>query len=386
MKQYDCIVIGFGGVGSAALYHAAKKGWRVLGIDQFGPVHNRGSSHGQSRIIRQAYFEHPNYVPLAGEAFERWDELNKRHRVRPEIKPLFEKTGVLQIGRPESEVIVGVRKSAAEHDLKLESFSPAQIVERLPLLKVEPDHVGLLEPDAGVLRVEQCVAAHLAQAKKRGAELRGESRVESWRAFGDGVEVRTSDETFQANRLVISAGAWSEKLLGFPLGLKVVSKQQNWYQIDRVEQKLVNGFPVVFVEQNDGEQFYCIPEIDSLGMKVARHSGEKIADPDNLDRDVDLDDLRRNEAFLDQNFHHTRHRLVHHSTCMYTMSTDGHFVVDYHPEHDNVVFAAGLSGHGFKFVPVLGHRLVEMLDGVRDPALDFLGLSRFHRQGGKSQV
>lgn len=377
MTQYDCIVIGFGGVGSAALYHAAKKGWKVLGLDQFGPVHNLGSSHGQSRIIRQAYFEHPNYVPLATESLQRWDELNKRHRTRPEIKSLFERCGVLQIGRPDSEVIRGVQRSADQHDLQLESFTPEQMMQRLPLLKVDAEHVGLFEPDAGILRVEMCVTAHLAQAKKLGARLLGETKVESWSAAEGCVEVRTGMETFTAERLVIAAGAWSQKLLGVELDLKVVAKQQNWFQIDRVEQKLVNDFPAVFIEQDDGEQFYCIPELDSLGMKVCRHTGGESVDPNTIVRELDQHDLKLNESFMDRYLEHTKHRLVHHSTCMYTMSPDGHFVVDFHPQHDNVVFAAGLSGHGFKFAPVLGHRLVEMLDGRSDPELEFLSLSRF---------
>ncbi len=379
MKVYDVIVIGFGGVGSAALYHAAKKGWSALGIDQFGPAHNKGSSHGQTRIIRKAYFEHPFYVPLAEEAFERWDELNNRHRTEPKIKPLLEQTGVLQIGKPESEVIVGVRKSAAEHDLKLEQFSPDQIRQRLPLLKVQPHHVGLFEPEAGFLRVEQCVAAHLAQAKQRGAELHSDTRVLKWTADDNGVTVETNQGTFHGRRLAICAGAWSEKMLhGIDVKLNVVVKQQNWYQIDRVEQKLVNDCPILFIEEDDGEQFYCLPELDSLGMKVCRHTGgHALDDADNLDREVDNKELELNESFMDRNFHHNRHRLVHHSACMYTMSDDGHFVIDQHPRHDNVVFTAGLSGHGFKFTPVLGHRLIEMLAGNFDLNLDFLSLKRF---------
>ncbi len=379
MKVYDVIVIGFGGVGSAALYHAAKKGFSALGIDQFGPAHNKGSSHGQTRIIRKAYFEHPYYVPLAEEAFQRWDELNNRHRTRPDIKPLLEQTGVLQIGQPESEVIVGVQKSADEHDLKLERFSPDQIQQRLPILKVQPNHVGLFEPEAGFLRVEHCVAAHLAQARKRGAELRSDTRVLSWSATDEGVTVETDGETYHGRRLAICAGAWSKHLLAeVDVQLSVIAKQQNWYQIDRVEQKLVNDFPIVFIEEDDGEQFYCLPELDSLGMKVCRHTGgHQIETADLLDCDVDKDELLLNEAFMDRSFHHSRHRLVHHSTCMYTMSHDGHFIVDKHPNHSNVAFAAGLSGHGFKFTPVLGHRLIEMLDGNHDSNLDFLSLKRF---------
>ncbi len=378
--MYDLIVIGCGGIGSATLHQAALKGWNVLGIEQFGLAHNKGSSHGQTRIIRKAYFEHPSYVPLAEEAFDRWDFLNKRHRTRPDIHPLFEQTGVLQIGLPDSEVIVGVRKSCELHGLQLEEFSADQIMQRLPLLKVESDHVGLFEPEAGFLRVEHCVAAHLAQAKKRGAKFAGETRVQSWTANADSVRVVTDGGNFDARRLAICAGAWSGGHLGdVPLELKVIAKQQNWYQIDRVEQKLVNDFPVVFIEQADGEQFYCLPELDSMGMKVARHTGGRVVDADTLDRNVDDDDLQRNGDFLERHFVHRKHRLVHHHTCMYTMSPDGHFVVDFHPAHRNVAFAAGLSGHGFKFAPVLGHRIVEMLDGGSDPSMDFLSLKRFSK-------
>ena len=378
-EHYDLIVIGFGGVGSATLYHAARKGWSALGIDQFGPAHNKGSSHGQTRIIRKAYFEHPNYVPLAEEAFERWDELNNRHRTRPDIKPLFDQAGVLQIGQPDSEVILGVQQAAAEHDLKLEQFSPAQIHQRLPILDINPEHIGLFEPEAGFLRVEHCVAAHLAQERKRGAELLSDCQVHSWSAANGSVTVETENGTVHADRLAICAGAWSAQLLqGLDIELKVLAKQQNWYQIDRVEQKYVNDFPVVFIEEDDGEQFYCLPELDSHGMKVCRHTGgQSVGDANLLDRELDADDTRRNEAFMDRRFHHSKHRLVHHSMCMYTMSSDGHFIVDSHPEHDNVVFAAGLSGHGFKFTPVLGHRLVELLGGSVDPNLEFLSLNRF---------
>ena len=377
--QYDLIVIGFGGVGSATLYHAVKKGWNALGIDQFGPSHNKGSSHGQTRIIRKAYFEHPNYVPLAEEAFERWDELNNRHRTRPDIKPLLEPAGILQIGKPDSEVILGVQKAAAEHDLKLEQFSPDQIHQRLPILNVSPEHIGLFEPEAGFLRVEHCVAAHLAQAKKRGAELISDCSVVSWNASESGVEVETENGTYSARRLAICAGAWSRNFLSeLGIELKVLAKQQNWYQIDRVEQKYVNDFPAVFIEEDDGEQFYCLPELDSHGMKVCRHTGgEVVDDASRLDRELDQDDIKRNEAFMDRRFHHSKHRLVHHSMCMYTMSADGHFIVDTHPDHSNVAFATGLSGHGFKFTPVLGHRLVELLDGSVDSNLEFLSLKRF---------
>ena len=272
-----------------------------------------------------------------------------------------------------------MQKSADEHDLKLERFSPDQIQQRLPILKVQPNHVGLFEPEAGFLRVEHCVAAHLAQARKRGAELQSDTRVISWLATDEGVTVETDGETYRGRRLAICAGAWSQRLLTeVDVELNVIAKQQNWYQIDRVEQKLVNDFPIVFIEEDDGQQFYCVPELDSLGLKVCRHTGgHAVENADSLNCDVDKNELLLNEAFMDKSLHHSRHRLVHHSTCMYTMSCDGHFIIDNHPDHANVAFAAGLSGHGFKFTPVLGHRLIEILDGNPDSNLDFLSLKRF---------
>ena len=237
----------------------------------------------------------------------------------------------------------------------------------------------MFEPEAGFLRVEHCVAAHLSQAKKRGAELISDCVVQSWSATDNGIEVVTESGTYRTDRLAICAGAWSASVLSeIDIELKVLAKQQNWYQIDRVEQKYVNNFPALFIEEDDGEQFYCLPELDSHGMKVCRHTGGQVVDDANqLDRDVDSDDLALNEAFMDRRLHHTKHRLVHHSMCMYTMSPDGHFVIDRHPQHSNVAFAAGLSGHGFKFTPVLGHRLVELLDGNADSEIDFLSLNRF---------
>ena len=180
MKVYDCLVVGFGGVGSAALWQAAKRGWSVLGIDQFGPAHDRGSSHGHSRIIRRAYFEHPNYVPLLNRAYEMWDELTRRHRTSPEVKELLIRTGLLQVGAPESAIIRGVESSAQQHGLKIERFGPAEIVQRLPIFKIPGHHVGLFEPDAGVLKVELCVAAMIGQAIKLGAETVSNTVVQSW--------------------------------------------------------------------------------------------------------------------------------------------------------------------------------------------------------------
>lgn len=376
-ETYDCIVLGFGGVGSQALRHAAMQGWKTLGIDQYGPAHDRGSSHGQSRVIRQAYFEHPSYVPLLLRAYEMWDELNKRHRTSPDIKELLTQCGALQIGKPDSEVIQGVLRSAAEHDLKIEQFTAEQVMQRLPIFKLSDDLVGVFEPAAGFLRVEICVAAAIKQAVKAGAELKSDLRVDRWQTQDDGTILVTADgEEFKTKRLIVAAGAWSERLLpGVDLKMKVLRKQQAWFQIDRVDQKLVNDFPCFFVEDENGEQFYGVPEIDSLGMKVCKHTGgQPLEAADKLNHDLDPVELGEVEAFMGDHLNFSRARLVHHTGCMYSSTADSHFVVDRHPEQSNVVFAAGLSGHGFKFAPVLGKYLVDLLQGADEAEFEFLKL------------
>lgn len=377
MRTFDCIVVGFGGVGSAALWEGAKRGWKMLGLDRFGPAHDRGSSHGHTRIIRRAYFEHPNYVPLVDQAYQLWDELTKRHRTSPEVKPLLISTGLLQVGPPESPIIQGVQTSAKMHHLPIEVFTPDQIEQRLPILKIPSHHIGVFESSAGVLRVELCVAAMLQQAAKLGSELISDCPVTDWQVSDDGkVQVTCGKQSFVADRLVIAGGAWNSQLLSrLNLSLRVLRKQQNWFQLDRVEQKLINRFPSFLVEQDDGSVFYGIPEIDYLGMKVAEHSGgELLTSPEKQNRQLNACDLNRAVGFLKQHFHFGHQRLVHFSQCMYTMSADQHFIIDRVPGMANVSFAAGLSGHGFKFAPVLGKYLIQLVAGERDELFDFLQL------------
>ncbi len=379
MKHYDCIVLGFGGVGSAALRFAALKGWSVLGIDRFGPAHDRGSSHGRTRVIRKAYFEHPDYVPLLEQSYDLWDELNKRYRTNPSIPQLYEPTGVLTLGSPESETVRGVTAAAKQFDLPHERFTADEVRRRLPIFNLPDNFVGVFEQDAGYLLVEQCVTAMISQALRHGAELQVNTTVRGWNVDDGGlVSVETDRGTFTADRLVVAAGACSTEFLPFLRSqLTVVRKQQHWYQLDRVDQKAINDFPVFLIDQPNGELYYGVPEIDYLGMKICRHSGgHAVDDPTNIDRSLDAEELAAVESMMDERLVFGRKRLVHHSICPYTMSADGHFLVDRVPEHENVVFAAGLSGHGFKMTPVIGNYLVELLEGNARPEFEFLQLDR----------
>ena len=379
MKTYDCIVLGFGGVGSAAMRFAALNGWSVLGIDRFGPAHDKGSSHGHTRVFRQAYFEHPDYVPLLLEAAELWDELNKRHRTKPSIKQLMHQAGVLTMGLEGSETVHGVLQACQQYHLDHECFTAAEIRRRLPIFNLADDHVGVFEPSGGYLLVEQCVTAMVSQALKHGAEIQSDTTVQNWSVDSAGLVTVTTDRgLFQAERLIVTAGAWSADLLPFLRDeLTVLRKQQHWYQLDRVDQKQVNDFPVFMFDEPDGQLYYGVPEIDYLGMKVCRHSGgQSVSDPTTIDRSLDDEELSAVESFMNQRLHFGKKRLVHHSVCMYTMSSDGHFIVDRVPDHDNVVFAAGLSGHGFKLAPVIGKYLVDRLAGERKSTFDLFCLGR----------
>ncbi len=370
MPVYDAIVLGTGGIGSAALLHLAQRGCKVLGIDRFVGPHDRGSSHGQTRIIRQAYFEHPNYTPLLLETYRLWDELADRVG-----QQLYFETGVLQIGPAEGEVVTGVFHSAQQHGLQVERLTPAEIEQRWPAFVVPPDMIGALEAHAGYLLVEQCVEAHMQAATEAGAELLSPAAVEAWKP-GPPVTLQTSAGELTAQHLIVTAGAWAGQLLAdLDLNLEVRRKSLFWYPPNRGQEVAHRELPCFLYELPTGV-FYGMPQVDGRGLKIGEHSGgQVIGDPLTVDREVDADDLARTGAFAQQHLPQLARQHSDHAVCMYTMSPDQHFIVDRHPEHPHIAFAAGLSGHGFKFAPILGQALSELvLDGGTQLPIEFLGL------------
>ncbi len=375
-SHYDVIVLGTGGVGSAALYHLAARGLGVVGLDQFPPAHGWGSSHGQSRIIRKAYFEHPDYVPLLERAYSRWDELGQLTGRRD----LFERTGLIQIGPGDGIVIPGVLDSATKHGLALDVMTVDETRKHFPQYRVPDECAVVYEADAGLLRVEDCVLAYLNAARAAGAELHTGVTVHRWRPSGAGVEVETSEGVFHAGSLVVTAGSWTPQMLGdLGLSLEVRRKPLFWLTTNSDAHRLDRGCPCFFYERPEG-QFYGFPEMEpGGGVKVACHSGgEVITDPVNVDRRLDEKDLARVRHFTQEWFPEVGAGLLRHETCLYTMSPDEHFIVDRHPGHPQVAFAAGLSGHGFKFASVLGEILSDLIvEGRTDLPAGFLGLGRF---------
>lgn len=371
--MHDVIVLGTGGVGSAALYHLAKRGVRVLGLDRFPPGHDRGSSHGQTRVIRQAYFEHPDYVPLLLRAYELWRELSEAC-----CKQLYYEVGLLQAGPAAGVIVPGVREAARLHGLEIENFTVREAMVRFPAFRVAEDWEVVFERRAGYLDVEDCVVAHLNEAQKNGAELKCGVTVHGWNVEGDGVTVETDAGKFRAAKLAIAAGAWAGSLLA-NLGVRfhVLRKPLHWYPTRDDSMRANRGCPTYFFETPEG-LFYGFPQIDDWGAKVARHSGgTEVNDPLNLDRNLDVVEQASVEAFLAKYVPSVGRPSLRHATCMYTMSPDEHFVVDRHPDHPHVAFVAGLSGHGFKFTCVLGEVLADLTTrGQTDLPIGFLNCRR----------
>jgi sarcosine oxidase len=372
---YDAIVLGAGGVGSAAMWQLARRGLRVLGVDRFAPPHDRGSSHGHTRIIRQAYFEHADYVPLLLKSYRLWEELEEQSG-----RELKRETGLVEIGPTDGVVVPGVVKAAALHGLDVERLSASDIESRWSPLRAPEELLGVFERRAGFLHVEACVEACLDAARQAGAELLSGVEVFDW-AADDDVVVRTGAGEFRAARLVIAAGAWAGTMLhALGVALEVRRKTLMWHACDDPTTRANVGFTCYLFELPQGV-FYGFPVIDERGLKVAEHTGgEVVANPLTVDRSLRDADRAPVEAFLRSHLPAAKMPCIEHAVCLYTMSPDEHFIVDRHPADERVVFAAGLSGHGFKFTPVLGQVLAELaLEGRSKLPIEFLSLRRFSR-------
>lgn len=370
---FDAIVIGVGGMGSAACFELARRGAKVLGLEQFPLVHDLGSSHGRTRIIRTAYYEHPDYVPLARRSFEGWYELERLRGVH-----LLTQCGCLSIGKPDSEVVTGVRKAAERHRLVIENLSAQALQLRFPPFRFSDEYLGVLEHEAGFLYVEECVRAHIDAAKQYGAAIQAEEPVVAWSAGSKEVSVTTAKGSYRAAKLVITAGPWAGSVLA-KLGssLRVMRQSVFWFgtQDDLAFQR--DRFPVYIAEVPEG-CFYGFPAIDGFGHKMARHYGApELMSPDQIVREISLEDERPPREFLKRHLPWANGPVRQTQTCIYTLSPDRHFIIDVHPERANVVFATGFSGHGFKFAPVVGEILADLAQQGAT-ALP-IGLFRFSR-------
>ncbi|WML79322.1 N-methyl-L-tryptophan oxidase [Streptomyces sp. VNUA74] len=357
---YDVIVIGLGGMGGAAAHHLSARGARVLGLERFGPVHNRGSSHGGSRITRQSYFEDPAYVPLLLRAYELYADLE-----RASGRDIALLCGGVMVGRPDSRTVSGSLRSAREWDLPHEVLDAREIRRRFPTLAPRDDEVALYEAKAGLLRPENTVAAHLQLATRQGADLHFEEPVTRWEPYRDGVRVHTAEDTYTAGRLVICPGAWAPRLLA-DLGVPFTVERQvmYWFQPrGGVGPFLPAHHPIYVWEDADGVQVYGFPAIDGpdQGAKVAFFRKGEVTTPDSIDRTVHDHEVAAMADHMSGRLPDLPGTFLKAATCMYTTTADEHFVIARHPAHPgSVTVACGFSGHGFKFVPVVGEILADL--------------------------
>jgi sarcosine oxidase len=369
---FDVIVVGLGAMGSAACYQLARRGQRVLGIEQFPRGEIMGSSPGETRIIRMSYFEHPNYVPLLRRAYALWRETEAESGAS-----LLRITGGLYVGPPSNELIEGSLLSAKTHGLAHEVLDAAEIRSRLPVFTPLDNEVGFYESDAGVVFPERCIATHLELAERHGASLRHGERLLQWQSDGDGVRVETGSGTYTASKLVVAGGAWMGKLLDLPITAERIPLY--WFEPVSHEASFELGqFPIVLWAFDD-TAMYLTPHVSLPGVKIGKHRSSAWTDPDELDRAVHPEDEAALRAFLAQSMPSLNGRVVGTRVCMYENSPDKHFLIDTLPAHPQVVFAAGFSGHGFKFASVVGALLADLsIDGKTTPDADFLKLQRLH--------
>ena len=351
-------------MGSAAAAHAAARGKRVLGIEQFQPAHDQGSSHGRSRVIRLAYFEHPAYVPLLRRSYELWRRLERNTG-----RDLLRITGGLMIGAPDSEVVAGSLRSAREHSLDHELLDAMEIRRRFPPLTPEAGTVALLEGEAGIVFPEEAIRAHLDVAADNGAHLHFDERVEDWRVSASGtIEVRTSRAIYEADRLVLAPGAWASSLFKIDwLPLEVEPQQLHWFEPHGGAAPFTpDRFPIYIWDLGNGIQFYGFPSDNAARVKVAFFRS-KIKGEDAI-REV----LRPCIPALAEG------RLVDTVHCKYTLTPDQHFVIGLHPGHPNVTIASPCSGHGYKFASGIGEILADLaIDGATRHSIDLFDPKRF---------
>jgi sarcosine oxidase len=356
MAHFDVVVCGLGATGSAALYQLAGRGVRVLGLERFRPGHDRGSSHGETRIIRLGYFEHPSYVPLVRSAYAGWRSIEAAAG-----RQLLHVTGIVEIGPPEGVLVAGTLASSRLHGLPHELLAAAELMRRFPAFRVPSDYVGVMQPDGGFLQAEPSVEAMAGLAQARSAEIRlGETIVGIVPGAG-GVRIATDRGVVEAGAAIVALGPWIKTLLpNLPAPIRVTRQLMAWFEpIDPAP--LSGGRLPVFLMQSRHGIHYGFPPALSPLVKVAKHHhADQSVEVDACDRTVSAEDERLIRAAIAEHLPAANGRLVEARTCLYTMTPDGDFIIDRLPGAPQIVIASPCSGHGFKFAPAIGDILADL--------------------------
>jgi sarcosine oxidase len=374
-ERRDVIVVGVGGMGSATAYHLAERGVDVLGLERFDIPHTEGSSHGITRIIRRAYYEHPSYIPLIERAYELWDDLAEETG-----RPVIHRTGSIDAAPQGNDVCEVSRRSCEEHDFPHEVLTGAELNERFPGYDLPAEYRAVYQEDGGFVVPEQSIVGHVEAAQAAGAEIRAREGVYDWAPTPDGgVRVWTDRDTYEADRLVLAAGAWNYKLADALSGLAVPERQVlAWFQPETPELFDPDHLPVWNIEVPEG-RFYGLPIYDVPGFKLGKyHHLDEAVDPDDYDTDPGPADEVLLRDFTEKYFPQAAGPTMRLATCMFTNSPDEHFILDTLPDHPQVTVGAGFSGHGFKFATVIGEILADLAaDGDTDHPTEMFRLDRF---------
>lgn len=359
----EVIIAGLGAMGSAAAYHLAARGRRVLGFDRFHPPHNLGSSHGRSRIIREAYFEGEYYVRLVQRAYDLWEDLERESGRR-----ILRTTGGVMIGPPDGVLVKGSEFSAQENGLEYRKLSASELRHQFPMFAPSQEMVGVWEKRAGILFPELAVQTHLELAAHRGAQLHHNEPVLRWEPEDGGVRVFTEQRSYRADRLLLTAGAWMKSLLpDLQLPLDVERQVLFWFQPAASPEFFAPGrCPISIWEYAPDEFFYSFPDLGD-GVKVALHHQGEITTADHVRREVGLDEVERMRKLLLRFLPGAAGHLKSAEVCVYTNTPDEHFLLDQHPRHPSVFIASPCSGHGFKFSSVVGEIAAARLAGEEVP-------------------
>ena len=379
--RLDAIVIGVGSMGASACYHLARRGYRVLGIEQFDIPHNNGSHAGQSRLIRKAYGEGSAYVPLLQRAYENWETLENEVGA-----PVFFRTGLVYFGSRDNTFFESVRSSAKTYAIPLHDYDHKTSSHRFPQFSLPDQFQCLVEPDAGFLSPERSILFHVREALRHGASIRTGERVTGWSSNTGGVTVTTSHGEYRAAKLIITAGPWAGKMIPeLSDQLNVTRQVLAWVKPKRPDAFQLGNFPCWYMEEN-GFDFYGFPILPQeefgapYGLKVALHyPGDRVPDPDNIDRSIQPCEEQKLIEFLQRYLPDAFETTQILKTCLYTYSPDSDFIIDLPDAYNgNVAIAAGFSGHGFKFASVIGEVLADLaMEGSTTMPIDFLHPRRF---------
>lgn len=376
MKHYDCIIIGAGTMGIAACSFLAARRVNVLALDQFNIPHERGSHAGQSRIIRKAYFEHPDYVPLLERSYQNWARLESRVG-----QQLYHETGIVYFGHTHHPTMTGVRNAAELYNVPV----VVDLSLNFPAFNIPSDWQTLSEPHAGFLTPEKILGAYKKIAIEDGAVVNENENVIRWQKNGNSITVFTDKHTYSCSKLIITSGSWTSTLLELTTRLHVTQQTLFWVKPANSEKYALGNLPCWFVEDPSLGMYYGFPFLDGevfggpTGMKIASHRPGLQADPRLGERSVPKSDIENLHEFIDQYFPGMDAEIVAAKTCLYTYSEDENFIIDHLPDSDKLVtIACGFSGHGFKFASAVGEILADLtMKGTTDLPIDFLRLSRF---------